>query len=141
MGLFKSKEERRQEKERREREAQEMRLRIERSEVTQMLKIWFFREFSNLDGERVRKLRTGYFYRLDMDRSGFILSLCEHRGNAVSKEGATFAELGYDYLPSGMDNYLRSIISGTLKEIPYLRIIDDPSFTLITAGNNIKSSW
>ena len=139
--FFKSKEQRQQEREQRERQAQETRLRVEQSKLTQMVKLWFFREFSDMDGERIRRLRTGYFYRLDVDRSGFILSLCERKGNAVSKEGATFAELGYNYLPSGMDSYFRSIIADTLKELPYLRIINDPSFTLITAGDNIKSSW
>lgn len=139
--FFKSKEQRQQEREERERKAQEMCSRVEQSKLTQTVKLWLFNEFSDMDGERIRRLRTGYFYKLEVDRSGFILSLCQRNGSVASREGATFAELGYDYLPSGMDRYFRSLLAETLKELPYLRIVDDPSFTIITAGNNIKSSW
>lgn len=134
MGLFKSKEQKKQEQ-------QNMRLRIEQSEAAQLIRIWFLREFSDTDGDRVRKLRNGYLYRLDVDRSGFVLSLFDRKYKSMSKEGATFADLGYEYLPAGMSDYLRQFIADTLAEIPYLRIIDGGGFTLITAGDHIKSSW
>ena len=137
MGFFKSKEEKQREAEEKRRKAEELRQRIEDSEVTLILKVWLQTQFGERSSEKIRNLRNGFFYKLEVFQDGIMLTLLNRKGEKVNREGTTFSNLGYENLPSGMAGYLQTILLDELKKIPYLRLSDE----YILAGEGIKSSW
>ncbi|MBQ7779832.1 MAG: hypothetical protein IJ404_04990 [Clostridia bacterium] len=115
--------------------------RVRKSVLTKALILMYYEDFSNESGEKVRWLRRGGMFRLEVYRSGVLLKKFSRECHAHDNEseGLDFEGAGYDKLPNQrMADYMRHLIQSKLQEIPYLEVKSDG---LIFGNKNIRQGW
>ena len=145
MGFFKSKEEREAERRQKELEAEQLVQRISVSPMTKQLQMFLLKQFGDVSGEEVNKLRqlaagggrAGYI--MEVQNKGILFNLINRKGESLDKWAITFDALGYQDVPSVGVNALKKILLQTLGSIPHLMVLDTGFF--MYEQNRSKQSW
>lgn len=126
-------------------EAAQVAQRIGESPLTKQLQAFLLEQFSDLNGEEVKKLRqlaagggrAGYL--MEVQGKGILFNLINRKGESLDKWSITFDALGYEDLPYAATNELKKILLQTLSDIPHLMVLDTGFF--MYNSNRAKQSW